>query len=44
MAKDPEVISKFENIGSTALFLSAKATKKHLMKEVAEVEKLFSLK
>jgi tripartite-type tricarboxylate transporter receptor subunit TctC len=44
MVKDPEVITKLANIGSTPLYMNGTAAKEHVMKEAEEVEKLFSLK
>ncbi len=44
MVKDPDIVSKFANIGSTPLYMNGNTTKEHVMKEAEEVEKLFSLR
>jgi tripartite-type tricarboxylate transporter receptor subunit TctC len=44
MVKDPDIISKMKNLGLTPVYLNASATQEVVLKDMQEMQKLFTLK
>jgi tripartite-type tricarboxylate transporter receptor subunit TctC len=44
LAKDPEVISKWRNVGAVPFYLNARDAREYVMKEVSEMKELWGIK
>ena len=44
MVKDPEVITKWRNVGATPFYLSARDAREYILKELSEMKQLWDIK